>query len=141
MPLLDYFFDLLGYAVLVLLLLLVLPVHVAQLQQSISLEFTLTTSITLLTALQALHKEQLVHLDVKPMNLFVDSSGKVLLGDFRTMHTANTIIQMPVSTNGFVDPEAEKRAIATEAADIFSFGCTLTWLLEWIGMLGKSERG
>ena len=79
------------------------------------------------TGLDTLHKEGLVHRDVKPSNIMVDESGSSFLTDFGLAKgAAATILTKPgrvVGTIDYLAPEVIKGARAEPPADIYALGC------------------
>jgi len=86
---------------------------------------TITAEIA--TALDMLHREGLVHRDVKPWNILVDSSGNSFLTDFGLAKgAAATVLTKPghvVGTLEYLAPEVIKGAPAGPPADIYALGC------------------
>lgn len=87
----------------------------------------------LLDAVAELHKNKVVHRDVKPANIFLTKSGNCLkLGDFGSavkIQAHTTIpgeLQAYVGTQAYMAPEVFTRNRTTghgRAADIWSVGC------------------
>ena len=82
----------------------------------------------LLLALQHLHSQGFVHLDVKPANVFLTRSGRLKLGDFGLMMELQPGGGGPVNGRGREDAqEGDPRYMAPEllrgeygpAADVF----------------------
>ncbi|GKT20143.1 hypothetical protein ADUPG1_011666, partial [Aduncisulcus paluster] len=88
----------------------------------------------ILQGLSYLHSQDIVHCDLKPQNVIVDSFGNGLLCDFegavdcseRTMRVMSQTIR--IATNQFIAPEIvrdvnnHRRPHPTPACDMFSFG-------------------
>jgi len=79
------------------------------------------------TGLDTLHQEGLVHRDVKPRNILVDSSGSSFLTDFGLAKgAAATVLTKPghvVGTLDYLAPEVIKGSPAGPPADIYALGC------------------
>src|SRR5262245_38105946 len=74
------------------------------------------------------HDPQVVHGDVKPANLILTSSGRVVLVDFGLSATPADAGRR-AGTAGFVAPEVAAGATPTPAADVYSFAATALALL------------
>lgn len=76
--------------------------------------------------LQAAHAVGLVHRDVKPANLLLDSGGTVKITDFGIAHTIGsapvTITGELIGTPGYLAPERVGGARATSASDLYALG-------------------
>jgi eukaryotic-like serine/threonine-protein kinase len=76
--------------------------------------------------LQAAHAVGLVHRDVKPANLLLDSGGTVKITDFGIAHTIGsapvTITGELIGTPGYLAPEQVGGARATSASDLYALG-------------------
>ena len=83
----------------------------------------------LLTGLREVHTQKLLHLDIKPSNIFVRRDGSPVLLDFGSARQAlaNDQIQLhPTYTPGFASPEQYfDRKNLGPWSDIYSIGATL----------------
>ena len=81
-------------------------------------------------ALELCEKNQIIHRDVKPGNIFVSSNGNYKLGDFgvsRVMeHSTNGSV---TGTPRYMAPEVYANRKYGHRADIYSLGMVLYWLL------------
>ena len=79
------------------------------------------------SALDALHRTGLVHRDVKPSNIIVDTGGRSLLTDFGVARgeadTALTAAGRVVGTVDYLAPEVIRGEPATPASDVYALGC------------------
>jgi len=98
-------------------------------------------------ALEHAHSLGIVHRDIKPSNLLLDSSGKLLIGDFGLARIgADAGLTMTgdlVGTLRYMAPEQAlaKHGLVDHRADIYALGCTLYELLtSYPAVLGQ-ERG
>lgn len=101
----------------------------------------------LLNGIRALHRADVIHGDLKPENIMVDSNGLVRIVDFgschcRGMEQANAGI--PLGTRDYSAPELVEGTTPSEQSDLFSAGAIihemLTGALPWQGRYEKASH-
>lgn len=83
---------------------------------------------------QALHRQHVLHRDLKPQNVFLFSDGRVVVGDFGTskaLASASALGSTFVGSPLYMSPEMLESEPHTYATDIWSLGCILYELLTW----------
>ena len=84
---------------------------------------------TLLNGLREVHTNKLLHLDIKPANIYIRNDGTPLLIDFgaaRQTLTAEGLRLNPMYTPGFAPPEQYKnRELLGPWSDIYSVGASM----------------
>lgn len=87
-----------------------------------------------LAALTVAHASGVLHRDVKPSNVLISDSGRVVLTDFgiATFEGDVSLTQsgMVVGSPGYIPPERAKGERATPAGDLWSLGATLFMAVE-----------
>ncbi len=74
------------------------------------------------------HEPPVVHGDVKPANLILTSSGRIILVDFGLSSTPSDDLRR-AGTAGYMAPEVAAGASPTGSADVYSFAATALALL------------
>ncbi len=86
------------------------------------------------TALGAMHKMNMLHRDVKPDNIYLDSKKQFFLGDFGvSKQEASSSYNTLAGTQPYIAPEVWRitrgESTYSQTADIYSYGLTLYYLL------------
>ena len=81
--------------------------------------------------LEAAHKNNIVHRDVKPQNIIISTDGKVKVTDFGIARaaTANTINSSVMGSVHYSSPEQARGGYSDYKSDIYSMGITLYEML------------
>jgi len=81
----------------------------------------------LLSALKEVHSRKMIHRDLKPQNIFLDSDGAVKMGDFGIVkdlaHTRAAHTQ--IGTPFYISPEICHNKAYDHKSDMWSLGCLL----------------
>ncbi|KAH8821572.1 kinase-like domain-containing protein [Xylogone sp. PMI_703] len=88
--------------------------------------------LQLIDAVAFIHSKGLYHRDIKPENIFLDSSGKMKLGDFGLATTDKWTYETTVGSDRYMSPEQYDSAGAgysPEKADIWAVGICLLNIL------------
>jgi len=110
------------------------------------IEDTIQQIICIADALDFAHQQGVVHRDVKPSNLLIDSSGKIWIADFglaRVRGTANMTAEGNIiGTARYMSPEqiAGKQHEIDHRTDIYALGITLYELLTLQPAFEASDR-
>ena len=85
----------------------------------------------ILAGLEHSHEKKLVHSDIKPQNIFIDSSDNVTIVDFGIARAAGSVSEdgMVQGTPEYISPEQIHGDPATVKSDLYSFGVTLYEML------------
>lgn len=77
--------------------------------------------------LDAAHKHQIVHRDVKPQNIIISTDGKVKVTDFGIARaaTSNTISSSVMGSVHYSSPEQARGGYSDYKSDIYSLGITM----------------
>jgi serine/threonine protein kinase len=83
-------------------------------------------------ALHYAHRNGIAHCDVKPANILIEDSGRVLLSDFgvaRTTENATAMTAVSLGTPAYMAPEQIRGEDPTPATDIYALGVVLYEML------------
>ncbi len=82
------------------------------------------------TALSVCQEKGIIHRDIKPQNIFLSEQGTFKLGDFGIAKAVEkTMGGTKIGTYRYMAPEVYNNQPYGHAADIYSLGLTLYWLL------------
>lgn len=92
---------------------------------------TIAIALQAAAGIELAHKMGIVHRDIKPQNIIVDSEGNVKVADFgiaraATQQTVNATVMGSVH---YISPEQARSGQSDERSDIYSFGCTMYEML------------
>ncbi len=83
------------------------------------------------SALEACEKENVIHRDIKPGNIFINDFGDFKLGDFgiaRQMESMTTELSRK-GTGSYMAPEVERGVPYNDSVDLYSLGLVLYFLM------------
>ena len=89
-------------------------------------------AIQVANGLDAAHKHNIVHRDIKPQNIIISKEGKVKVTDFGIAKVASSSTINSSSTMGsvhYISPEQARGGYSDERSDIYSLGITLFEML------------
>ncbi|MEI8247569.1 MAG: protein kinase [Lentisphaerota bacterium] len=118
-----------------------------RLQQEIPLDKVIRWMIDIAEGLDNARRHGIIHHDVKPGNIMLDSDGNVKIGDFGIAHAifdnrSNQLVEVTGSWGSphYVSPEKLEEGKEDFQGDIFSLGVTFYELLTGIAPFDSSEQ-
>lgn len=103
--------------------------HIEHHRGSIKEDFIRRVFTLLLNGLREVHTNKLLHLDIKPANIYIRNDGSPVLIDFgaaRQTLTEEAMRLNPIYTPGFASPEHyRKRELLGPWSDIYSVGASM----------------
>lgn len=103
--------------------------HITSLEEPMRETFLRSVFIQLLNGLREVHAHKILHLDIKPSNIYIRADGSPVLIDFgaaRQALTEDLLVASPMYTPGFAAPEQYKqRDRLGPWTDIYSVGATM----------------
>ena len=89
---------------------------------------TISISIQMVNGIQAAHKKNIVHRDIKPQNIIISKDGKVKVTDFgiaRATTSTQTVSSSVMGSVHYTSPEHARGEVVNEKSDIYSAGITM----------------
>jgi len=103
--------------------------HITGLEEPMRETFLRSVFIQLLNGLREVHAHKILHLDIKPSNIYIRADGSPVLIDFgaaRQALTEDLLVASPMYTPGFAAPEQyNQRDRLGPWTDIYSVGATM----------------
>eukprot|EP01042_Synura_sphagnicola_P001164 gene1164-biopygen1250 len=96
-------------------------------RRDISWDVRIKIALDMARGLEYLHSENILHRDIKSMNVLLNENGGACLADFG-LARANTVsfqgLRVKVGTLNWMAPEVKASGVYTWAADVYSLGIT-----------------
>lgn len=94
----------------------------------------------LVSAMEALHKYSIIHRDIKPDNIIMNSEGHIWLIDYDIARIVNNEVRKDTTVLGTVGyaPVEQFGMMPTDyKTDIYAFGATIEQLMKYSGAKGR----
>jgi len=118
--------------------------HIQHRRGGIKEDFLRRVFTLLLNGLREVHTNKLLHLDLKPTNIYIRNDGSPVLIDFgaaRQTLTEETTRLNPMYTPGFASPEQyHKRELLGPWSDIYSVGASMYCCLAGVAPPAADQR-
>ncbi len=107
----------------------------SRMRKSLSVRETRGILVQLASGLEAVHREKLVHLDIKPANVLFDEYGRAALADFTLVRFGDTVStrkrdsMVILGTPHYMSPEQASGNPLDDRSDIYSLGVMLYEML------------
>lgn len=102
--------------------------------------------VRIATALDDLHRQHVVHLDIKPSNIMMRPTGEVVLLDYGLSHhdelpdLMQEEFRVPFGTAPYMSPEQLRGIRNDPRSDLFALGVLLYFFSTGVRPFGESER-
>lgn len=105
--------------------------YLSALRRPLTLPETLYVVDPICRALHYAHQKGFYHSDVKPGNIFLERTGRVMLADFGVAHLAesNTTLSLDVGTPAYMSPEQCQGWSLDARSDLYSLGVSVYEML------------
>lgn len=86
-----------------------------------------SVAIQIAQGIEAAHKHNIIHRDIKPQNIIISQEGKVKVTDFgiAKVTSTDTVNSMAMGSVHYISPEQARGGFSNITSDIYSFGITL----------------
>ena len=87
----------------------------------------ISIAIQMCTGIEAAHKHNIIHRDIKPQNIIISKEGKVKVTDFGIARAvdSNTVSSNAMGSVHYVSPEQARGGYCDAKSDIYSVGITM----------------
>ena len=93
----------------------------------LSTKEAISIAIQMCTGIEAAHKHNIIHRDIKPQNIIISKEGKVKVTDFGIAREvdSNTVSSSAMGSVHYVSPEQARGGYCDAKSDIYSVGITM----------------
>lgn len=98
--------------------------------RTINEDIVIQLGIDICKALELCRKQDIIHRDIKPQNIFINKNGDFKLGDFGIAKTMDhSTYATKAGTYGYMAPEVYKAQPYNAGVDMYSLGLVMYWML------------